>query len=177
MATQVISLPHTRPGPGRVVFETRVAEALREITNVLDRGLVNITQQVVDTAREEGSYENRTGNLRRLITPNHEHALDDPKSYPSTPVQVEESDGRVHKRQQYHPPSGFDDIKIEKDGDESATTVAAVMHYAGPLEARGHDVLTGSVDKVITNAPKIMGKAFESTDLTDRRTKAERESA
>lgn len=166
--TKIINLPHTRP-PSRIIFENRFDEVLSRINGIAETGLANVADRVVDDARDTGSYQNRTGNTRRLITPNVEHALDDPTGYTSQPVVVEDSDGVTRTKKQYTPPEGFDDVKIENRPDGPVVTVAAIVRNASPLEAKGYDVLSHSVQKVVANADEVIAR-----DFTDRRTKAER---
>jgi hypothetical protein len=166
--TKIINLPHTKP-PSRIVFTSRFDEVLVAISDIAEAGLARVADRIVDDARDTGSYQNRTGNTRRLITPNVKHALDDPTRYASTPVVVEDSDGVTRNKKQYTPPEGFDDVTIERRPDGPVVTVAAIVRNASPLEARGYDVLSHSVQKVVANADEVIAR-----DFTDRRTKAER---
>jgi hypothetical protein len=173
MKTRVINLPNTIP-PGRIIIQDMTEEVLAAITDQMARCLAGVAVDVVTNAREVGSYENRTGNLRRMITPNVEHAYDDPKGYPGADVAVVEADGKQHHQKQYAPPEDFDKPVVEEREDELVVTVAAIMPYAAPLEAKGYAVLTQSVDQVIANADEIMGQQIRKNDLTDRRTKVQR---
>ena len=168
MAVRRIVLSHTNP-PSAITYDNRFAEALLAMKDTAKQVLAGAAQQVVDSAQEKGDYANRTGNLRRLITSNHEHAYDNPKSFSSTEVTVMESDGKQHKRKQYHPPAGFDKTTIEERPDGIYSTVAAIMWYAAALEAKGYSVLSAAVQELITNPSQ-----FFAVDKTDWRTKKER---
>jgi hypothetical protein len=175
MATRIITLPHTTP-PSRIVYENNFENVLGAIMKGSDRMIAEVGQHVVDRAQDTGDYQNRTGNLRRMITSNVDRAGDDPRSYTSTEVEVVEADGKKHKRKQYRPPQDFDDTVVMDRGDESVVTVAAIMHYAAPREARGNNVLSHAVYEIVTNARSVMQRTFRITaaDLTDWRTKIER---
>ena len=171
MPTRIINLPNTIP-PSRIIFEDHFAEVLAAIDNASERFLAGVGQDVVTDARATGTYENRTGNLRRMITSNANHAKDDPETYPGTDVVVTESDGKVHKRKQFSPPADFDETKVERRSEnELVVTVAAIMPYAAAQEARGNAVLSQSVDKVVAETNRTNRFQVRATDLTDRTTR------
>jgi hypothetical protein len=155
---------------GRVTFNNRFEEAIREISGILEQNLAHVAQKCVTKAQDTGDYVNRTGNARRLITSNPEHAYDDVKGYASTIVITTDADGKEHQRKRYAPPSGFDQTKIQTRGDMKVATIAAVVWYASPLEARGYNVLSQAMADLVANP----GEYFIQ-DLTDWKTRVQRE--
>ena len=173
MFERIVNLPNAIP-PSRIVIQDFSPEVIAAIGGQMRKCLAGVGIRVVDLAREKGSYNNRTGNLRRFITPNKNRAQDDVKSYAHHDIRVVEADGVAHTRQQYNAPEGFDTVVVEDRGEELVVTIADIMWYAAALEARGYIVLTGAVQELITNAGEIMGQEIRMNDLTDRRTKSER---
>jgi len=170
MAREVITLSHTDP-PFQIIFDNRFEEALKEIDDLLKRRLAAAGQQIVLEARSSGDYENRVGNLRRMITSNFEHAYDDVKTYPKTMVSVEDADGKTRNRPRFTPPADFDKTKVEDRADGFYITIASIMWYAAALEAHGYNVLSHVFDKLLAGE----GLEMMVRDLTDWKTKFQRE--
>jgi len=169
----------------KMVFENRIEDAIRECNDVVERVLVNAGSQIADEARKMGDYTNRTGNLRRMVTPNFEHASDDPKTYPSHMLTYEDIDGKLVHRPQYQPPSEFDQPKIEVRGNSLVLTIANIMWYAAALEAKGYAVLSRAFNAVVANPKRYLNDTggfwnavrgnWSGTDKTHRLDKEQRE--
>lgn len=164
MSTRVINSTS-----GRITYENNFEQAIAEIQNITKIALAKAGQKCVIKAQDTGDYTNQTGNARRLITSNSIYAYDDPRQYPSIIVLTEESDGKTHRRKRYTPPSGFDNTTVEERGEKLIVTVAAIVWYAAPLEAKGFNVLSHVMDELMSNP----GEFFVS-DFTDWRTKVQR---
>jgi len=68
-------------------YETHFPEVIAAIANAAQRGLARIASELAEQARRSGSYDDRTTNLRTLITPNIERSDDEPEhQYACLPV-------------------------------------------------------------------------------------------
>lgn len=157
---KVINLPHTSP-VSKITFVSHADEILQRIENASKRAIAKIGQHIVDRARAEGSYENRTGNLRRMITANPDHAGDTPETdYQSTEITVTGANGQEQKRKQYTPPSTFDNPNVAEKktslGFEYSIVVAALMRYAQAVEAKNKAVLSHVINEIEINADKYV---------------------
>lgn len=156
MAVRNINLPHTKPS-SRITYENNFEEVISQIVAPLPKALTKVAQNIVNAAQDTGTYENRTGNLRRLITSNVDRVDDDVKTYQSTEVLVTESDGETSRKKQYHPPPDFDETKVIETADGVEGAVCALMPYAAIREAHGDKVLTDAVlDKALHEGLEVI---------------------
>lgn len=116
------------------------AEYVREIENKLIRVLKYTGEQCVNIAREQGSYQDRTGNLRAssgyVIVHNGEIVERSTFEIKESQKLAEEVANRITSR--------------------IALIVVAGMNYAAYVEARGYNVLTSSEQFAEVQVPKLL---------------------
>lgn len=147
------------------IYEFNGEAVIATIENAAEQGLMRIVASLAEQARESGSYTNRTGNLRTLITPSMFHSEDDPEDYPATPVTYIGDNGLPETRLKYTPPSEFFDPDVETTPTEITGRVTALMGYAAAVESRGYDVLSHVFVDLLSNPEKYF---IEIADAVER---------
>jgi hypothetical protein len=134
-------------------YETNFPEVIAAIENAAQRGLARIVSELAEQARRSGSYDDRTTNLRTLITPNIERSDDVPENqYTCLPVTYFDNFLGVEVADiKYLPPEDFYIPKVEAMGVEITARVSALMPYAAAVESRGYDVLSQVFTGFISN--------------------------
>lgn len=99
---------------------------------VLARNLKYVGEQCVNYARDHGTYEDQTGNLRSSVG---YIVVQNGKVIAGSRIGTNEGGEKARE---------FLDKLINEFSNQTALIVVAGMNYASSVEAKGYDVITGS---------------------------------
>lgn len=120
--------------------------------------LLRLGEIVVKKAREQGSYQDRTANLRNsigYIVVHNGNIVGESFTGNTPPKEIKGSDAiEAHRR-------GSDyakEVASQLDNDKTYLVWVAGMEYAAAVEAKGYDVIQGSGDWLESEAENQMRK-------------------